>query len=596
MTEVDAHVAAVAEEASLMAEANLAPSTASKGADAEMKLAVDEPTKEEKRTVFIANLLLNLCGVVLWAGMLTINALCASPCAARARGGRAARPPNTMRQTQLQARPNRPTEPSAPAPTPPPPTRPLRYDGIISTTGWDLSQVSLLYTLQVFTCFLACPMWGVAASYVSIRRLLAGALFAGALLNILTGIVYLTDSFAFFVILQLLKGVCLSPCQCLNRALIPKYYRLADRGKYYGLLEVAAGVGGLGGVLIGSTSYAGGTGGCYGGGGDDGCDGGFPKWAVPFLLLGGFMIPCGFLVLYFVVDPSKDTDVRAKIGEARLKIAFPGMLDEDTSLTWKLVGEMFTVKTWIFTVLQGVTGAFPWPALALLLYWFQLLGIDPFLSILVSAGPAAGAALGGGIGGLIGDRLYRRWSKKYARVAVAQTSVIVGPFLMIILFFALPQSSEYWWLFGIYGVIAGSLISWSAPNNNSNLSDVFPEATFPLAYGVSQLFEGSVSAWSPFVVSLVAENIFGVGELQNFDLKSDEKKAEDARGLGLSIFCVCCIGWGLCFLVIMPIYRYYPRESRTLQLEAALAKEAGEAGVGAVVLLHTETLDAATRV
>jgi hypothetical protein len=33
------------------------------------------PTKEEKRTVFIANLLLNLCGVVLWAGMLTINAL-----------------------------------------------------------------------------------------------------------------------------------------------------------------------------------------------------------------------------------------------------------------------------------------------------------------------------------------------------------------------------------------------------------------------------------------------------------------------------------------------------------------------------------------
>lgn len=497
-------------------------------------------TKEERRTIFIANLLLNLCGVVLWAGMLTINALCARPRAVRARATR-----RVGAAAHL-------------------PDRACRYDGIISTTGWDLSQVSLLYTLQVFTCFLFCPLWGVAASYFSIRRLLAGALFAGALLNILTSMVYLTDSYALFVVLQLLKGVCLAPCQTLNRALIPKYYRLADRGKYYGMLEVAAGVGGLAGVIMGSTSYVGGTGGCYGGSGPDGCDGGFPKWALPFMVLGVCMIPCGFGVLFYVVDPSKDVAIRHKIGEERLKIAFPGLLDEDTSLTWKLVREMFTVKTWIFTVLQGVTGAFPWPALALLLYWFQLLGIDPFLSILVSAGPAVGAAAGGGIGGIIGDRLYRRWSKKYGRVLVSQASVTSGPFLMIILFFVLPQSSDFWWLFGIYGIFAGLAISWSAPNNNANLSDVFPEATFPLAYGVSQLCEGTVSAWSPFVVALIAENAFGVGQLQNFDLKSDEQKAEDARGLGLSIFVVCCIGWGLCVLVIFPIYRYYPRESRTL--------------------------------
>jgi MFS family permease len=350
--------------------------------------------------------------------------------------------------------------------------------------------VSLLYTLQVFTCFLFCPLWGVAASYFSIRRLLAAALFAGALLNILTSIVYITNSYAFFVVLQLLKGLCLAPCQTLNRALIPKYYRLADRGKYYGMLEVSAGIGGLAGVIMGSTSYIGGTGGCYGGAGPDGCDGGFPKWSVPFMVLGTAMIPCGFGVLFFVVDPSKDQAIRHKLGEDRLKIAFPGLLDEDTALTWKLVRHMFSVKTWIYTVLQGVTGAFPWPALALLLYWFQLLGIDPFLSILVSAGPAIGAAAGGGIGGLIGDRLYRRCSKKYGRVSVSQTSVASGPFLMIILFFVLPQSSRFWWLFAIYGILAGLAISWSAPNNNANLSDVFPEATFPLAYGVSQLCEG----------------------------------------------------------------------------------------------------------
>lgn len=64
--------------------------------------------------------------------------------------------------------------------------------------------------------------------------------------------------------------------------------------------------------------------------------------------------------------------------------------------------------------------------MSLLLYWFQLLGINDFLSILVSAGPAIGAAVGGGIGGCIGDRLYRRWSKKYGRTAASHFSITIG--------------------------------------------------------------------------------------------------------------------------------------------------------------------------
>ena len=476
-----------------------------------------------------------------------------------------------------------------------------RYDGIISTTGWELSQVSLLFTLQVFTCFLCCPLWGVAACYVSIRRLLAGALFAGAALNLLTGLVYLTDSYGCFAALQILKGICLSPCQCLNRALIPKYYRLAERGKYYGFLEVSAGIGGLAGVIFGASSYIGGAEGWYGcdtgtssdenatlcpgldghnvtfvDAADDGrCDGALPKWSVPFFVLGAFMVPCAVLVLYFVVDPTKDEKLRTRLGQERLKAIFPGLRDEDTRLSCGLVRSMFGVKTWIFIVLQGVTGAFPWPAMSLLLYWFQLLDINPFLAILVSAGPAAGAAIGGGIGGCIGDRLYRTWSKKYARTAVSHFSVVVGPFLMIIMFFVFPQREESWWMFGLYGLFAGMFISWSAPNNNAILSDVFPEATFPLAYGVAQLAEGSVSAWAPFAVAVIAEKVFDVGELQNFDCKSDEEKEDDARGLSLAIFSVCCVGWGMCGVVVTGFYFYYPSESRSLQETATSRLSAG---------------------
>ena len=49
--------------------------------------------------------------------------------------------------------------------------------------------------------------------------------------------------------------------------------------------------------------------------------------------------------------------VREKLGAERLKVVFPGLRDEDTRLSWALVKSMFRVKTWVFIVLQGVTGA-----------------------------------------------------------------------------------------------------------------------------------------------------------------------------------------------------------------------------------------------
>jgi len=60
---------------------------------------------------------------------------------------------------------------------------------------------------------------------------------------------------------------------------------------------------------------------------------------------------------------------------------------------------------------------------------------------------------------------------------------VTGPILFIFFFFVIPREADFWWAYALYGMAAGLLISWSAPCNNAILSDVFPEATFPLAYG-----------------------------------------------------------------------------------------------------------------
>lgn len=492
-----------------------------------------------KSVVPRACFVLNACIALLWASMITINAL---------------------------------------------------TDGIISTTGWSLSDVSLLFTLQVFTTFLFCPIWGAAAPYVSSRKLMAVSLFIGAGLNVATAFASLYDpiigpdgnetcaekalrnnvtspdyvaprtsqSYWLFCVLQLLKGVMLAPLQTLTRSLIPKYYPLEVRGQYYGLFEIAAGIGGVSGAVFGLFSY-------FGEQPRVGYYGAIPKWGVPFLVLAAFMVPAGLAVLKFVVDPVMDTKFRDKVGPDLLYKIFPGLRDDDVKLSWKTLKISMRSKTWVFTVLQGVTGAFPWPSLAMMLYWFQLFGVDSFLSILVSAGPGLGAAFGGGIGGLIGDKLYQKWSKKYGRVVTSQISVTTGPFLFIVTFFALPQDPDMWWAYGLYGMASGLFISWSAPNNNANLSDVMEEALFPAAYGISQLFEGSVSAWSPYAASQIAEKLFGVGELVDLECKSDEVRQSDARGLARAMFSICCVGWGLCIICITGLYFSYPKESLTLR-------------------------------
>jgi len=115
------------------------------------------------------------------------------------------------------------------------------------------------------------------------------------------------------------------------------------------------------------------------------------------------------------------------------------------------------------------------------------------------------------------------------------------------------------------GLLVGLLISWSAPCNNTILSDVFSEATFPLAYGVAQMAEGSVSAFAPLVVAVIAEEVFGVSDLEvDVSCLTADQQADNVKGLGDAIFSVCCVGWGLCCIVVFGFYYFYPRESRAL--------------------------------
>ncbi|EOD25261.1 hypothetical protein EMIHUDRAFT_254653 [Emiliania huxleyi CCMP1516] len=77
--------------------------------------------------------------------------------------------------------------------------------------------------------------------------------------------------------------------------------------------------------------------------------------------------------------------------------------------------------------------------------------------------------------------------------------------------------------------------------------------------------EGSVSAFAPLVVAVIAEEVFGVSDLEvDVSCLTDDQQANNVKGLGDAIFSVCCVGWGLCCIVVFGFYYFYPRESRAL--------------------------------
>ena len=57
------------------------------------------------------------------------------------------------------------------------------YDGMISTEDWTLTQVALIYTMQIFTIFLSAPFCGVLSLYISSRKILSYGLIAAGILN-----------------------------------------------------------------------------------------------------------------------------------------------------------------------------------------------------------------------------------------------------------------------------------------------------------------------------------------------------------------------------------------------------------------------------
>jgi MFS family permease len=198
--------------------------------------------------------------------------------------------------------------------------------------------------------------------------------------------------------------------------------------------------------------------------------------------------------------------------------------------------------------------------------WFQYIGFDAITAGLIFSIIAIGAALGNLLGGWLGDKA-QKWRPKSGRILVAQISVFSGIPLTFVLFYLVPMIPESIYLYLIFGVITGLLISWCGPINNSIFSEVSEPEIRSSVYSVDRMFEGSIAALGTVFVGLAAAMFGYITPPLGVDIGSLDAatKAINKVALAQGMFFVAIIPWILCLIFYTFVYKTFPKDAENIR-------------------------------
>lgn len=220
-----------------------------------------------------------------------------------------------------------------------------------------------------------------------------------------------------------------------------------NRGSAFGWLQLTSNIGSILGsfisLLLASTTLM-------------GIDG----WRISFLLVGIMSVFVGILVCYFAVDPHFSNCANS-CGVPR---SFKSRADEVKNLV-KETKSVIKIPSFQIIVAQGITGTFPWSALAFAPMWLELIGFSHVATAVLMAIFAVANSLGGLIGGKLGDFLAICLPNS-GRIVLSQiSSGSAIPFAALLLL-GLPDDPSSGVAHAIVLFTMGLSISWNAAATN----------------------------------------------------------------------------------------------------------------------------------
>ncbi|CAM6108035.1 unnamed protein product [Calypogeia fissa] len=328
-----------------------------------------------------------------------------------------------------------------------------------------------------------------------------------------------------------------------------------NRGRAFGWLGVAGKLGsilgGLVALILAETTIMGVAG-----------------WRMAFHLVALLSVVIGVLVYLYAVDPQYSTTEAAVL--SREGKTFVEKL-KDLYVDAKNV---IQIRSFQIFVAQGVSGSFPWAALAFAALWLELVGFSHDVTAILMGCFVVATSLGNLLGGFLGDYLSTRLPDT-GRIMLSQISAGSGIPLGAILLLALPSDPSTPVLHGAVFFLTGLMISWNGPATNGPIfAEIVPEKSRPNIYALDQAFEAVLASFAPPIVGLLAEHVYGYAPLKE---GADELAVDKVNAVALAkaLYTAVGIPFALCAVIYSGLYWTYPRDrDRVREMQPYIQEDA----------------------
>ncbi|XP_026391282.1 uncharacterized protein LOC113286864 isoform X1 [Papaver somniferum] len=396
------------------------------------------------------------------------------------------------------------------------------------------------------------------AMYLAVRHNRTHVIALGAFLwAAATFLVGFSSTFFQVAVSRGLNGIGLAMVTPAIQSLVADSTEDHNRGVAFGWLGLTGNIGsilgGLLSILLASTSFM-----------------GIAGWRISFHLVAILSIIVGILVRLYAKDPmfvkKKSVNGDSSPGKS-LSLELKEFFEEAKSV----------VKILSFKILiaQGVSGSFPWSALAFAPMWLELIGFThketAFLWSMFTVAGSIGALFGGKMGDILSVCL-----PNSGRIILSQISA--GSFIPLawILMFGLPDDPSTGLKHGMVLFIMGLFTSWNAAaTNNPIFAEIVPKKSRTSIYALDQSFESVLASFAPPIVGILSQHVFGYrpaprGSSQSVEVETDRKNAASlAKALYISI----AIPMIICVLIYSFLYCSYPKDRDRAKMNALIESE-----------------------
>ncbi|KAJ0988403.1 hypothetical protein J5N97_006759 [Dioscorea zingiberensis] len=421
----------------------------------------------------------------------------------------------------------------------------------LHATPTGLGSLTLFRSIVQSACY---PL----ATYMAVRYNRAHVIALGAFLwAAATFLVGLSSTFLQVAISRGLNGIGLALVTPAIQSLIADSTDDHNRGSAFGWLQLTGSIGsilgGLFSLLLASTSFM-------------GIDG----WRLAFHLVGIISVIVGILVRLFAVDPRyMNNDIRHTDQNQRKSVK------SEVIDLFKEAKTVIKIPSFQILVAQGVTGSFPWSALAFAPMWLELIGFSHAKTGFLMSMFVVAVSLGGLFGGKMGDFLAKRFPNS-GRIVLSQISSGSAVPLAALLFLILPDDPSSWFAHALVLFVMGLSISWNGPaTNNPIFAEIVPEKSRTNIYALDRTFESVLASFAPPTVGLLAEHAFGFKPIpygSGKDTKVQVDK-ENAAPLAKALFTAIAIPISLCCLIYSFLYCTYPGDRERARMNVLVNSE-----------------------